>query len=82
MRGAVRGEPAVELVEGATCPHRGDRLREPRLLRAGVMDRIRRDDREPMLAGEGGEQVVPARVERVAVIGELDVGEPRVVVDP
>ena len=77
MRRAVRGQPPVELVEAAARPHCGDGRGELHALGRGVVHVVGREDRQPALGGEGGEQVVVAGVGGVSVVDELDVDRAR-----
>ena len=73
VRARVRGQPAVELVEAAVRPHRGDRRRQVHPLGHGVVHVVRGEDRQPALGGEAGEHVVVAGIGGVSVVDELDV---------
>ena len=73
VRAGMRRQPAVELVEPAVRAHGGDRRGEQLPLRHGVVHVVRREERQAALAREPGEHLVVARVERVAVVDELDV---------
>ena len=72
VRGRRRRQPAVELVEAAAGPHRRQRggERATRLLR--VVHVVGGDAVDAGAAGDLGERVVASRVERVAVIPQLD----------
>ena len=73
VRAGVRGQPSVELVEPTVGANSGDRRGELLALRHGVVHVVAREHRQPALGGERGEQVVLARVERAAVVDQLDV---------
>ena len=73
VRARVRREPAVELVEAPVRPHRGDRSRQVHPFGHGVVHVVRREDRQPALRGERGEQIVVAGVGGAAVVDEFDV---------
>ncbi len=65
-------QPGVELSEAAAGAHRGERGRELALGGRGVVGVRRGDDADAALQGELDERVVAGRVERVAVVPELD----------
>ena len=67
-----RRQPAVELVEGAAGPHRGQRGGEGTPGRGGVVDVVGGHHVDPGFEREGDEGVVAGRVEGVAVVPELD----------
>ncbi len=73
MRTGVRGQPPVELVETAVRAHRRYRRREPLALGYGVVHVVAREHRESALNSERGKQIVLARVERAALVDQLDV---------
>ena len=72
LREGGAGQPAVELVEGASGPDRGQRGGERPLPAGGVVDVVGGDHLHPGPGGEQGEGVVAVTVERVAVIPEFD----------
>ena len=67
-----RRQPRVELGEAAPGPHRGERGGQAALGRRGVVDVGRGDAADVVAGGELGEGVVARRVERVAVVPQLD----------
>ena len=72
VRGAVRGQPALELPHAAGGAHGCDRLGELCPLRRRVVHVVRRDHGQAVPEREGGEGVVAPAVERIAVVDELD----------
>ncbi len=72
MRSRRRRQPRVDLVEAAARSHRGERRRQPALGRGGVVDVVRRHALDTLAMGELDEGVVAGRVERVAVVPQLD----------
>ena len=67
-----RGQPPVDLVEGAPGPDGGERGGERPVLGRRVVDVVRRDDLDTDAGRDRGERVVAVPVERVPVIPELD----------
>ena len=74
VRGPAAGEPAVELVEGAAGADGGHGGGERAIRGAGVVDVVGRDGAHPGAHRESGERVVARRVERIAVVPQLDDG--------
>ena len=71
--GAGRGrQPRVELGQAAPRPHGGERRGQAALRRRGVVGVRRGDAADVVAGGELGEGVVARRVERVAVVPQLD----------
>ena len=66
------GQPRVELVEAAPGAHGGERGGQAALGRRGVVDVVGGDAAEVVAGGELGEGVVARRVERIAVVPQLD----------
>ena len=66
------GQPGVELVEAAACAHGGDRRRQLALGGCGVVDVVGGDALDADTVGDLGEGVVAGRVDRVAVVPQLD----------
>ena len=66
------GQPAVELVEAAPGPHRRHRRGQRAAGRGGVVGVGGGDDVDPGPDGQLGQRVVAVRVERVAVVAQLD----------
>ena len=73
VRPGMGGKPAVQLIEAAIGADGRDRRGEMLALRDGVVHVVRREEGQPALGGERREHVVVARVERIAVVDELDV---------
>ena len=70
---AGRGrQPRVELVEAAPGAHRGDRGGQPALRGRGVVHVVGGDAAHVVAGGQLGQRVVAHRVERVAVVPQLD----------
>ena len=69
---AAAGQPAVDLVEAAPGPHRGQRGGQPAARRRGVVHVVGGDHVDARRAGQLGQGVVAGRVERVAVVPQLD----------
>ena len=67
-----RRQPRVELVEAAAGPHGGQRGGQAALGRRGVVGVGRGDAADVVAGGQLGEGVVAGRVERVAVVPQLD----------
>ena len=65
-------QPRIELVEAAPRPHGGDCRGQPALRRRGVVHVVRRDTREVVTGRQLGQGIVARRVERVAVVPQLD----------
>ena len=65
-------KPAVDLVERAARPYRGERGRERPLRRCRVMDVVGGDDVDAGSRRDLGQAVVAVAVDRVAVVPELD----------
>ena len=72
MGARAGGQPAVELVEAAAGPHRGHGGGQRTAGRGGVVGVGGGDDVDAGADGELGERVVAVRVERVAVVAQLD----------
>ena len=72
VRAGRRRQPRVELVEAAPRAHGGDGGREPTLRRRRVVDVVRGDAGDVVTRRELGERVVARRVERIAVVPQLD----------
>ena len=66
------GEPGVDLVETAAGPDRGDRRGESPLRRGGVVHVVGGDALDTGAVGDLDERVVASRVDRVAVVPQLD----------
>ena len=71
VRGASAGQPAVDLVQAAPRPDRGERGGEPRVSGCRVVHVAGRDHAQAERACEGVERVVPLVVTRVVTAGEL-----------
>ena len=69
---ARRREPAGEVVEAAPGPHRRQRGGEPAPGGRGVVDVVGGHQRQARLHRQRGQGVVAGRVERVAVVAQLD----------
>ena len=67
-----RRQPRVELGQAAAGPHGGERRGQAALGRRGVVGVGRGDAADVVAGGELGEGVVAGRVERVAVVPQLD----------
>ena len=65
-------EPAVHLVEAAAGPDRGQGGGQGSLPGGGVVDVVGGDHLDPGPKGEGGQRVVADRIERVAMVPELN----------
>ena len=72
VRAVVRGQPPVDLVEPPMRPHRGDRGSQVRAVRHGVVHVVGGHHIQAALPGEGEEHIVVPRIERRAVIDQLD----------
>jgi hypothetical protein len=70
--GGRRRQPTVQLVERATCAHRGERGGQPPAMRGGVVDVVGRHRVDPASGAEPHQGVIAGRVERVAVVPDLD----------
>ena len=68
----ARREPGVELVEAAPGPHRGDGGGELSLRRGGVVHVVGGDALDADAVGDLDQRVVARRVDRVAVVPQLD----------
>ena len=66
------GSQPVEVVEAAPGPHRGQRGGQAAPVGRGVVDVVGGHQVEPRPHRQGGEGVVAGRVERVAVVAQLD----------
>ena len=67
-----RRQPAVDLVEAAAGPHRGQGGGQPAAGRGGVVDVVGGHHVDARPDGQLGQGVVAGRVERVAVVPQLD----------
>ena len=72
MGAGRRRQPRVELGEAAARPHGGERRRQAALGGRGVVGVGGGDAADVVAGGELGEGVVARRVERVAVVPQLD----------
>ena len=72
VRAAAARQPPIDLVERSPRPHRSQRGGERATCGDRVVHVVRGDDRDRSAGGELGERVVAGRVERIAVIPQLD----------
>ena len=72
VRARAGGQPPVELVEAAAGPHRGHGRGERAAGRGGVVGVGGGDDVDTGADGQLGQGIVAVRVERVAVVAQLD----------
>ncbi len=72
MRPRRSRQPRVDLVEASPRSHRSERRRQPTLGRGCVVDVVGRRTLDALAMGELRERVVACRVERVAMVPQLD----------
>ena len=69
---SCRRQPRIELGQAAAGPHGGQRRGQPALGGRGVVGVRRGDAADVVAGGQLGEHVVASRIERVAVVPQLD----------